>query len=87
LARLGNMGTNAKDLLEQALQLDEDERVLLAHDLLESVGGDDRPDFSPEWIAELARRVDLVAKGEAGPDEDWRVVLDRIRRRHLDQSA
>jgi hypothetical protein len=48
---------------------------------------DDVGDLSQEWIEEIARRVDRVVAGEAGPDEDWRVVLDRIRGRRTDQSA
>ena len=78
----------AKDLLAQALQLTADERVRLAHDLLHSV--DDQEDvgeFSAEWIEEIQYRVRRILAGEDGPDEDWRVVLDRIRNRRSERSA
>jgi len=70
----------ARELLERALQLSPDERLRLARGLLDSVEGDDLGDFSQEWLDELAQRVDGVLAGEAGPDEDSRVVIDRLRR-------
>lgn len=79
------MTNDARELLERALALAPDERIRLAHDLLQSV--DDVGDLSTEWIEEIAHRVDRVVAGEAGPDEDWRVVLDRIRGRRTDRSA
>jgi hypothetical protein len=35
--------------------------------------------LTQEWHEEVYRRVDLILEGKGGPDEDWRVVLDRIR--------
>ncbi len=82
-----SMTNAARELLERALLLDPDERIRLAHDLLESVEGDEVGEFSAEWITEIEQRVSRVVAGSAGPDEDWRVVLDRIRRRGTEPSA
>ena len=77
----------AREILERALQLSSDDRIRLAHDLLESVDGDDLGELSQDWIEEIGRRVDRVVAGKAGPDEDWREVLDRIRARRNERSA
>ena len=82
------MTNAAKDVLARALQLTADERIRLAHDLLESVDSDDEVGtFSQEWIEEIQRRVERVVSGEAGRAEDWQVVLDRIQRRHAERGA
>jgi Putative addiction module component len=81
------MTNAARELLERALLLNPNERIRLARDLLESVESDDVGEFSAEWIAEIEERVDRVVAGDAGPDEDWRAVLDRIRGRGADRSA
>jgi putative addiction module component (TIGR02574 family) len=49
----------ARELLKQALKLPDEERVRLARTLLETVdlGDDDDHDLSPEWRAELERRI------------------------------
>ena len=72
----------AKALLEQALTLPEPERAKLAYEILESVAGKaaEGDGLTQEWREEISRRVDLFLAGKGGPDEDWRVVLDRIRR-------
>ena len=44
-------------------------------------------EFSKEWIEEIGHRVDRVVAGKAGPDEDWRVVLDRIRSRRTERQS
>jgi putative addiction module component (TIGR02574 family) len=71
-----------KALLEQALELPEAERTKLAYELLESVEGKAAvgDGLTEEWREEISRRVDLILAGKSGPDEDWRIVLDRIRR-------
>lgn len=77
----------ARELLESALQLTPDERVRLAHDLLCSVDNEDVGELSGEWLEEIQLRVDRAISGAAEPDEDWRIVLDRIRRRQTERSA
>jgi putative addiction module component (TIGR02574 family) len=77
-----HMTEATRDLLERALKLPATERVKLAQELLESVGDEEAGELSASWISELERRVREVVAGRAGPDEDWRTVLDRIRLRH-----
>ena len=50
----------ARELLKQALKLPDEERVLLARILLETVdlGDDDDHGLSPEWRSELERISD-----------------------------
>lgn len=78
------MADSTRELLERALKLPPNERVKLAHDLLQSVD-DAEADLSPEWIEEIERRVERVLAGTGGHDEDWRIVLDRIRNRRPSQ--
>lgn len=77
-----DMTETTREILERALTLPAAERVKLAQELLESVDEREGAELSPAWIAEIERRVGDVVAGRAGPDEDWRVVLDRIRRKH-----
>jgi putative addiction module component (TIGR02574 family) len=77
-----DMTETTREILERALTLPAAERVKLAQELLESVDEREAAALSPAWIAEIERRVGDVVAGRAGPDEDWRVVLDRIRRKH-----
>ena len=76
------MTKKARNLLEQALKLPEAERTKLACEILESVDGNDAEGdgLTEEWREEIARRVDRILAGKGGADEDWRVVLDRVRR-------
>ncbi len=58
--------------LQQALALPEDEREMLAAELLASLDGPD-PEYSPEradpWAHEVERRIERSASGEsAGVD-------------------
>jgi putative addiction module component (TIGR02574 family) len=75
------MTDKARAILDQVMKLPPAERAQIAYEILETVdeheGGDG---LTQEWREEIARRVDRVLAGKGGPDEDWRVVLDRIRR-------
>jgi hypothetical protein len=62
-------------LLQQALELEPDERALVAAELLASLEESD-DDVQRAWAAEIDRRSRQAA-GE--PGEDWRIVLDEIR--------
>jgi hypothetical protein len=62
-------------LFRQALELEPDERALLAAELLASLEESD-DDVQRAWAAEIDRRSRHAAE-ERG--EDWRVVLDEIR--------
>lgn len=57
------MTAEAKKTFEQALALPEKERVALIDALADSIVGDD--DLSPEWKAEIARRIGAVERGES----------------------
>jgi len=54
----------AKKIFEQALALPEPERAALIDALADSLQAVDE-DLSPEWEAEIARRIDAVERGES----------------------
>jgi putative addiction module component (TIGR02574 family) len=72
---------NAHRLLEEALQLDPNDRAKIAAELLSSLDEQD-DDVKAAWAAEIVRRA---ADAEADPDDedDWRTALDEIRREVL----
>jgi putative addiction module component (TIGR02574 family) len=55
----------AKKIFEQALALPEQDRAALIDALADSIvdSGDD--DLSPDWKAEIARRIEAVEQGES----------------------
>lgn len=59
------MTAEAKKIFEQALALPEQERTALIDALADSILGDDGDDLSPEWKAEVARRIEAVERGES----------------------
>jgi hypothetical protein len=61
--------------LQQALELEPDERALIAAELLASLEESD-DEVQRAWAAEIDRRSRIAANE---PGEDWRVVLDEIR--------
>lgn len=62
------MGSDTASLLQQALALPEDEREMLAVELLASLDGPD-PEYSPAkadaWAHEVERRIERFANGES----------------------
>jgi len=62
-------------VLRQALELEPDERAILAAELLTSLEESD-DDVQRAWAAEIDRRSRHAA---SHPGEDWRVLLDEIR--------
>jgi hypothetical protein len=62
-------------VLQQALELEPEERAALAAELLASLDASEN-DVQSAWAAEIERRSRDAAE-ERG--EDWRVVLDDIR--------
>ncbi|MFN0094745.1 MAG: addiction module protein [Dehalococcoidia bacterium] len=67
---------DAAGVLEQALALPEDERWMIAHELLESVPewGPKEPGYDEAWAEEIKRRV---AELDAGaPTVPWEEVRD-----------
>jgi hypothetical protein len=75
------MTDDTNRVFQQALELEPDERALLAAELLNSLEESD-DDVQRAWAAEIDQRSRHAAE-ERG--EDWRVVLDRrhSRRRSL----
>lgn len=56
--------STAKKILDEALSLPEDERAALVDALNESLEAPE-DDLSPEWKAEIARRIAAVERGES----------------------
>lgn len=64
-------------VLQQALELEPDERAALAAELLASLDvSESEDDVQRSWAAEIERRSRDAAEVRG---EDWRVVLDEIR--------
>ena len=67
----------AKELLEAASALPEDERLALASELIASVDGPPDGNWESAWLAELDRRVEAARdKGEPAPE--WSEVRARV---------
>jgi putative addiction module component (TIGR02574 family) len=79
------MSLKVKDLLEQALELPDEDRLQLAEALLSSVGPPDAPPFDPEWFTEAKRRAARIDAGE-GKLSSWSEVRERARRRLEEQA-
>jgi putative addiction module component (TIGR02574 family) len=75
------MTKTARDLLKKALELSEGERVRIAKTLLKSVGDDDQHELSPEWRAELERRVADDDPKNWIPGDKFIAELKRAQRR------
>lgn len=73
-----------KDLFKRALELAPAEREHLAREILASIeDADTAPDQpDPSFVDDLRGRVDRALAGDSDPGEDFRVVLERLRRRH-----
>jgi len=71
------MHTTVKELLRQALRLDEKDRAALAGALIESLHGEAEPGAEEAWEAVIKRRVEEL---EAGAVETvaWSVVRERL---------
>jgi putative addiction module component (TIGR02574 family) len=75
------MARSAKQVLEEAMLLSEDERGELVRDLLDSFGVPPSQVEPPEkeWLAEIERRARRVLAGE--PGIPWEDVRSAIRQR------
>jgi len=75
------MTHEASRLLQEALQLNVEDRAKMAAQLLASL--DDQPeDVREAWASEIRRRL-AEADVEPENDEDWRAALGEIRREVL----
>lgn len=72
---------NARKLFEEALTLEAADRAELAAQLLATLD-DAEPDVEAAWAAEIKRRA-ADARRNPEDDEDWRTVLDEIKREVL----
>ena len=74
---------SATDVLDQALNLSEAERLRLAEKLLESIddesSADSEFDLDPAYEAELLRRLDEMDRGVGVTHDAWE-SLARVRR-------
>ena len=52
-------------IFDEAVELDEEDRALLAGLLLESIESEPEPDVEKAWAAEIQRRVSLLDDGKA----------------------
>ena len=75
------MTHEASRLLEEALQLNVEDRAKMAAQLLASLD-EQQEDVREAWAAEIKRRL-AEADGEPENDEDWRLALGEIRREVL----
>jgi putative addiction module component (TIGR02574 family) len=75
------MGREARDLLEEALELPPDERVKMAAELLDSLQ-EAEAGVEEAWATEIQRRVAAARAGELA-STDWRTVLARVEREVL----
>ena len=78
------MSPNADEVYRAGLELDLDERTLVAHRLLESLHESPGHDaeVADAWHAEISRRVDDVLEAKVGlvdADETYRLLSAKLR--------
>lgn len=72
-----------KHALDLALELPDEERAVLAHDLLASLDGPPDAGAAEAWDAEIGRRLDELEAGQAhtvNAEEALRRIDERLRR-------
>jgi putative addiction module component (TIGR02574 family) len=75
--------TNLRRALDLALELPENERAALAHDLIASLDGPTDVGAHQAWEAEITKRFDELETGSGqtiDADEALRRIDDRLRR-------
>ena len=75
--------TTLQRALDLALELSENERAALAHDLIASLDGPADPGAQQAWEAEITNRLDEVEAGNArtvDASEALHRIDDRLRR-------
>ena len=73
----GSMTPEARQLLKQALALDEKDRASMAGVLIESLHGEVDPDAEEAWDAEIRRRVEELESGKV-ETIPWSEVRQRL---------
>lgn len=75
------MTTNAKKILEEAMQLEPRSRAFIAETLLESLDFEEDVEISQAWRDEIQRRCEQIDRGEVGLiDSD--AVMAELRMKH-----
>jgi putative addiction module component (TIGR02574 family) len=74
------MTQHARQILEDALTLPEEERIGIANDLLESVEGTGGPGWEEAWAAEIDQRLERYRQG-LDKGIPWSEVRERIEKR------
>ncbi len=74
------MTDKARDLLEQAKTLSEDERESLAYEILQTIEGLEGR-LSKEQTKEIERRARAALSGNSPPGDEWEVVIARLEKR------
>jgi hypothetical protein len=75
------MTREARELLDEALELPLDDRAKMAAELLESLH-ETEADVEEAWANEIRNRVAAARAGELR-STDWRTVLERVEREVL----
>jgi hypothetical protein len=75
------MTARANEILRDALSLDDDERAVIAAELLASFHGAEA-EIDAAWVAEIERRESDALAGRS-EHEDWRTALADIERQVL----
>jgi putative addiction module component (TIGR02574 family) len=74
---------STNELLEMALKLPEEDRAVLAHELLRSLGPEatcTEEEWKQTWATELRTRTEQLDRGEVAA-RDWPEVMADIRAR------
>ena len=74
------MTDKARDLLEQAKTLSEDERESLAYEILQTIEGLEGS-LSKEQTKEIERRARAALSGKSPPGDEWEFVIARLEKR------
>jgi len=75
------MKTNAKKVLEEAMQLEPGSRAMIAETLLESLDFEEDFEVSQAWQEEIQRRCEQIDRGEVELiDSD--TVMAELRKKH-----
>lgn len=71
------MAIPPEKLLEEALKLPESQRLLLAQELLETVGNESPEEVERAWVEEAKKRLDDIEAGRSTP-VPWEEARGRI---------
>ncbi len=75
------MSHSTDDWMNQLSALPPEERAELAYQLLQSLDDEADPDWEEAWAAELQRRTDAIATGQATEEPAAKVIAE-LRRKY-----